>query len=149
MSQTSLKYWIHRRLVWLLVIVMACGTISSLSLIDWLFDRFEHQSTQDELGRAAALLHRDSEALAAVAADYGFWGDTGAFVRGEKPSYWAHFTPTLMMNSQWDWVFIRDGQLRPFSSIALQAGQMNALSDADIAARRAAWTPPAPWAARR
>lgn len=133
MSQTSLKYWIHRRLVWLLVIVMACGTISSLSLIDWLFDRFEHQSTQDELGRAAALLHRDSEALAAVAADYGFWGDTGAFVRGEKPSYWTHFTPTLMMNSQWDWVFIRDGQLRPFSSIALQAGQMNALSDADIA----------------
>lgn len=133
MSQTSLKYWIHRRLTWLLVIVMTCGTISSLSLIDWLFDRFEYQSTQDELGRAAALLARDSAALAAVATDYGFWDDTSAFINGQKTNYWAHFSPALMLNSQWDWVLIRDAELKPFSSVALRDGQTVALSDADIA----------------
>ena len=133
MSQTSLKYWIHRRLALLLVLVMACGTISSLSLIDWLFDRFEHQSTQAELGRAAALLHRDSDALSAVAADYGFWDDTSAFLAGRKPDYWAHFTPALMKSSQWDWVLVRDQQLQPFSSVTLRAGQMATLDDASIA----------------
>lgn len=133
MSQTSLKYWIHRRLAWLLVAVMACGTISSLSLIDWLFDRFEYQSTQDELSRAEALLQRDSEALTAVAADYGFWDDSATFLRGEKNNYWSHFTPTLMKNSQWDWVLIRDQQLMPFSSLALRDGLVAPMTDADIA----------------
>lgn len=133
MSQTSLKYWIHRRLTWLLVVVMACGTISSLTLIDWLFDRFEYQSTQDELGRAAALLHRDSEALAAVAVDYGFWDDSAAFLRGEKNNYWTHFTPALMLNSQWDWVLVRDQQLQSFSSLALLDDSTQPLAAADLA----------------
>lgn len=134
MSQTSLKYWIHRRLAWLLVVVMACGTISSLSLIDWLFDHFEYQSTQNELSRAEALLQRDSEAFAAVAADYGFWDDSAAFVRGEKNDYWTHFTPSLMQNSRWDWVIILDPQLQVFSSLTLRDGLMATLPDAIVVA---------------
>ncbi|MFZ3194576.1 MAG: EAL domain-containing protein [Moraxellaceae bacterium] len=133
MSQTSLKYWINRRLAWLLVLVMACGTISSLSLIDWLFDRFEYRTTQAELVRAAALLDRDSKALAAVAADYGFWDDTSTFLNGNKPDYWVHFTPTLMLNSDWDWVLIRDQQFSPFSSVTLRDGVTTALAEADVA----------------
>lgn len=133
MSQTSLKYWIHRRLAWLLVLVMACGTISSLSLIDWLFDRFEQKHTQDELGRAAALLSRDSAALAAVATDYGLWDDTSAFVLGSNTDYWAHFTPALMTSSQWDWVLVRDRDFVPVSSLALQDAQTVRLTDAAIA----------------
>lgn len=134
MSQHSLKYWIHRRLALLLVIVMACGTVSSLLLIDWLFDRFEHKSTSDELGRAVALLERDSVALASVATDYGFWDDTSAFVTGRKPDYWLHFTPALMINSQWDWILVRDATLQPFSSLTLRAGQVTSLSTTDLAA---------------
>ena len=84
---SGLSRWLTVRLL----LVMAAASVGILLLcfvlLSALFDRFEHEAAQTELGRVEAVLLRDSQTLAEIADDYARWDDTYRAVRGEYPEF--------------------------------------------------------------
>lgn len=98
-SSASLSRWLTVRLL----LVMAAASVGILLLcfvlLSALFDRFEHEAAQTELGRVEAVLLRDSQTLAEIADDYARWDDTYRAVRGEYPEFMDdNFTLASMRN---------------------------------------------------
>jgi sensor domain CHASE-containing protein len=112
---SGLSRWLTVRLL----LVMAAASVGIL-LLSALFDRFEHEAAQTELGRVEAVLLRDSQTLAEIADDYARWDDTYRAVRGEYPEFMDdNFTPASMRNLRFQAVAMLGdgGQLPSFRQL--------------------------------
>lgn len=132
-----------------LLLVMAAASVGILLLcfvlLSALFDRFEHEAAQTELGRVEAVLLRDSQTLAEIADDYARWDDTYRAVRGEYPEFMDdNFTLASMRNLRFQVVAMLGdgGQLlearqlgRGVLSMALEPEWLQALSGPSVLAQ--------------
>lgn len=144
-SSASLSRWLTVRLL----LVMAAASVGILLLcfvlLSALFDRFEHEAAQTELGRVEAVLLRDSQTLAEIADDYARWDDTYRAVRGEYPEFMDdNFTLASMRNLRFQVVAMLGdgGQLlqarqlgRGVLSMALEPEWAQALSGPPVLAQ--------------
>lgn len=142
---SGLSRWLTVRLL----LVMAAASVGILLLcfvlLSALFDRFEHEAAQTELGRVEAVLLRDSQTLAEIADDYARWDDTYRAVRGEYPEFMDdNFTPASMRNLRFQVVAMlgNGGQLlqarqlgRGVLSMALEPEWAQALSGPPLLAQ--------------
>ena len=147
---SGLSRWLTVRLLLVMAVASVGILLLCFVLLSALFDRFEHEAAQTELGRVEAVLLRDSQTLAEIADDYARWDDTYRAVRGEYPEFMGdNFTQASMRNLRFQAVAMLGdgGQLlearqlgRGVLSMALEPEWLQALSGPSVLAHA---TPPA------
>lgn len=99
----------------LAVLILTAGTAFGLSYAVFLpqFDRLDHEYLHQRLDRVVGALAAEQNRLNASTADWAYWNDTYAFVRGEFPEYVeANLAPESFQALQLNLMLFYDAQDR-------------------------------------